>query len=130
MPTPNAGDVIAGYLKLREQREELSKRHKEEMAPINEKMGKLEIYMLDLLNKASVDSMAFKGVGTMFKKNVQSVTVEEWADTLAWIQAQNAWEFLERRVSKTVVQEYTESTGEVPPGIKVTNDVVVQVRKG
>ena len=43
MPTPNAGDVIAGYLKLREQREELSKRHKEEMAPINEKMGKLEI---------------------------------------------------------------------------------------
>jgi len=125
-----AGEVITAYLTLREQKDELSKKHKEEMAPINQKMEKLEVFMLSLLNTANVDSMAFKGVGTMFKKNVQSVTVEEWADTLAWIQHNHAWEFLERRVSKTVVQEYSEATGEVPPGIKVVNDTVVQVRKG
>lgn len=129
MPAPNAGDVIAAYLKLREEKTRLADEHKEEMAPLNEKMGKLENYMLSLLNAASVDSMAFKGVGTMFKKNVQSVTVEEWDATLAWIRGGEHWEFLERRVSKTVVQEYSEASGEIPPGIKVTNDVVVQVRK-
>lgn len=129
MPTPSAGDVIAAYLKLREQKAEIADRHKEEMAPFNEKAQKLEVYMLNLLNQAGVDSMAFKGVGTMFKKNVQSVTVQEWDATLAWIKTQGAWEFLERRVSKTVVQEYSEAHGEVPPGIQVTNDVVVQVRK-
>jgi hypothetical protein len=129
MASPSPGDIIAAYLKLRQQKQEVAKRHSEEMAPYNDKILKLEAYMLNLLNVNNVTSMAFKGVGTMFKKNVQSVTVEEWPDTLAWIQANNAWEFLERRVSKTVVQEYTESTGEVPPGIKVTNDTVVQVRK-
>lgn len=129
MSAPSAGDVIAAFLKLRRQKEEIAARHKEEMAPINDKMGKLETYMLNLLNQAGVDSMAFKGVGTMFKKNVQSVTVAEWDATLAWIRANEAWEFLERRVSKTVVQEYSEARGEVPPGINVTNDVVVQVRK-
>lgn len=126
----NAGDVIAGYLKLRELKQEISDRHKAELAPVNEKMQKLEVYMLNLLNQASVDSMAFKGVGTMFKKNVQSVTVAEWDATLAWIKAHEAWEFLEHRVSKTVVQEYSEANGEVPPGIAVTTETVVQVRKG
>jgi hypothetical protein len=125
----SAGQVIAAYLKLRQQKDKLYEKQKSEMAPLNEKMDKLESYMLALLNKANVDSMAFKGVGTMFKKNVQSVTVEEWEATLDWIRSQNAWEFLERRVSKTVVQEYSEAHGEVPPGVKVTNDTVVQVRK-
>lgn len=130
MSAPSAGDVIAAYLKLREQKGDLADRHKEEMAPVHEKMIKLEAFMLSILNTASVDSMAFKGVGTMFKKTVTSVTTEEWDATLAWIRTQNAWEFLEHRVSKTVVQEFIEATGEIPPGVKVTQDTVVQVRKG
>lgn len=125
----SAGDVIAAYLKLREQKTEMADRHKDEMAPVNEKMTKLETFMLDLLNKANVDSMAFKGVGTMFKKDTTSVTAEEWDATLQWIRDNNAWEFLERRVSKTVVMEYAEQNGEYPPGLKVTNATVVQVRK-
>lgn len=125
----SAGDVIVAYLKLRDEKAKLADKHKDEMAPFNEKMTKLENYMLDLLNKAGVDSMAFKGVGTMFKKETTSVTAEEWNATLDWIKANNAWEFLERRVSKTVVMEYAEANGEYPPGLKVTNATVVQVRK-
>lgn len=126
---PAAGQVIEAYLQLRALKEGLSNKHKDEMAPVNLKMEKLENYMLSLLNSANVDSMAFKGVGTMFKKDVQSVTVAEWDATLQWIKDNNAWEFLERRVSKTVVNEYAEANGEVPPGIAVTNTTVVQVRK-
>lgn len=125
----SAGDVIAAYLKLREQKAAMADRHKDEMAPLNEKVTKLEAFMLDLLNKAGVDSMAFKGVGTMFKKEATSVTAEEWDATLDWIKANNAWEFLERRVSKTVAMEYAEAHGEYPPGLKVTIATVVQVRK-
>jgi hypothetical protein len=126
---PSAGQVIEAYLTLREQKTALAALQKEEMAPINEKMTKLETYMLDLLNKANVDSMAFKGVGTMFKKMTSSVTVEEWDATLDWIRTNEVWELLERRVSKTVAQEYADSHGEYPPGLKVVTDVVVQVRK-
>lgn len=126
----SAGDVIAAYLQLREQRDGVVKRHKEELAPFNDKMTKLETFMLDLLNKAGVDSMAFKGVGTMFKKTTQSTKVADWDAVLGWIRANEAWEFLERRVAKSVVQEYSESTGSIPPGVEVTTDTVVQIRKG
>lgn len=130
MSDPKPGEVIAAYLKFRQLKEKMADRHKEEMAPINNSMMKLEAFMLDTLNKASVDSMAFKGVGTMFKKTVSSCKVQEWDAILAWIRAHEAWEFLEHRVSKTVVQEYSEANGEIPPGVEVTFDTVVQVRKG
>jgi hypothetical protein len=37
--------VIEGYLALRTQKEELAKKHKEEMEPLNTKMDKLENYL-------------------------------------------------------------------------------------
>lgn len=130
MSTPTPGAVIEAYLKLRRQKEELADRHKDEMAPIAASMTKLEAFMLNTLNMSNVDSMAFKGVGTMFKKTVSSCKVAEWDAILAWIRDKEAWEFLEHRVSKTVVQEYSEQTGELPPGVEMTFDTVVQVRKG
>lgn len=123
------GDVIAAYLKLRAQKDEIKDRHKEELAPYNTKIEKLEAWMLSCLNTANVDSMAFKGVGTMFKQHVNSVTVENWSDTLAWIKETEAWEVLEQRVSKTVVNDYIEQHGTIPPGVKVTSDIEVRVRK-
>jgi hypothetical protein len=128
--TPTPGAVIAGYLALRKAKDDIKNRHKDELAPINDKIEKLEAFMLNVLNSAKVDSMAFKGVGTMFKQTVTSVTVENWSDTLAWIQEHGAWELLEQRVSKTVIQDYAEhNEGMVPPGVKLTQDVEVRVRK-
>lgn len=123
------GDVIKAYLALRKTKDEIKDRHKDELAPYNQKIEKLEAWMLDTLNKASVDSMAFKGVGTMFKQTVTSVTVENWSDTLAFIQENALWELLEQRVSKTVCNDYVEAHGIVPPGVKVTQDTEVRVRK-
>lgn len=123
------GDVIRAYLALRKQKDEIKDRHKDELAPINHKVEALENWMLNALNTASVDSMAFKGVGTMFKQVVTSVTVENWSDTLAWIKENELWDLLEQRVSKTVCNDYVEAHGIVPPGVKVTQDTEVRVRK-
>jgi hypothetical protein len=130
MSGPSPGDVIAGYLKLREQKEALADKHREEMAPISSRMTQLENFMLKLLQDANLSSMAFKGVGTMFKKETSSCKVQEWDAILDWIRANEAWEFLEKRVSKTVVEEYSQAHGELPPGVEVSFTTVVQVRKG
>lgn len=127
MATP--GEVIAGYLKLRAKKDEIKDRHKDELAPINAQIDKLEAWMLNALNSANVDSMAFKGVGTMFKQLNTSVTVEDWDATLAWVRETEAWEVLEKRVSKTVVQDYIEQHEVIPPGVKITQDTEVRVRK-
>lgn len=122
--------VIAGVVILRDRIDALKKSHKEQLAPLNDQMMKLEAYLQLELNKQGVSSIAAKGVGTAFLQNVTSVTTEDWDATLQWIREHNLYEFLEKRVSKTVVQDYMESHGEVPPGINVRTEVEVRIRRG
>jgi hypothetical protein len=122
--------VITGVIALRDQIDAKKQEHKGELAPLNEKMAKLEAYLQSQLQLSGSTSVSAKGVGTAYLQSVVSVTVEDWAATLEWIKRTDAWEFLERRVSKTVVQEYMESQGEVPPGVKTSSEVEVRVRRG
>jgi hypothetical protein len=55
--------------------------------------------------------------------------VADWDACFDWIKKTQAWEFLERRVSKSTVKDYMEAHGEVPPGISVNSELVVRVRK-
>jgi hypothetical protein len=122
--------VITGVITLRDQIDALKQEHKAQLAPLNEKMAKLEAYLQSQLQLSGSTSVSAKGVGTAYLQSVVSVTVEDWQATLDWIKTTEAWEFLERRVSKTVVQEYMESQGQVPPGVKTSTEVEVRVRRG
>lgn len=122
--------VISGVITVRDQIDALKKQQKEALAPLNDKLAKLEAYLQMQLTAQGMTSLAAKGVGTAYLQNVTSCTVEDWEATLGWIKTTDAWEFLERRVSKTVVQEYMESQGEVPPGVNVRTEIEVRVRRG
>ena len=125
----NIDDVIRGYVKLRDEKEELEKRHKEELAPVREKMQKIEAWLQDQLQEQGLTN--FKGEsGTAFLQEVSSATVADWDETLKFIRENEAWELLERRVSKTVVQDYLESHDDVPPGVAYKRETVVRVRRG
>lgn len=120
--------VIAAYLKLRQHKDEVSKRHKEELAPVNDQLNKLMAWTHGQLNSqgqknARVDS------GTAFLQTDTSVTVQDWDTVIAFIKEHGLFELLERRVSKGVVQEYIESTGEIPPGVKVVSEISCHIRK-
>lgn len=125
----NIDDVIGAYVALRDLIDETTKRHKEELAPHREKMAKIEAWLQNQLQTQGLQN--FKGKsGTAFLKNVTGATVADWDATLPFIRDNNLWEMLERRVSKSVVEDYIEAHGEVPPGVNFTNETVVQVRRG
>jgi hypothetical protein len=120
--------VIAAYIHLREEKDKLSKKQKEEMAPLTDKMNKLLAWTHQQLQSqgqknARVDS------GTAFLQTDISVTVEDWDAVWNFVVSNGLKALLERRVSKGVVQEYIESTGEVPPGVKVTSEISCHIRK-
>lgn len=120
--------VIAAYLQLREERDKLVKKQKEELAKYTDKMNKLMAWTHQKLQSegqknARVDS------GTAFLQTDVSVTVEDWDQIWDFVIQNNLKAMLERRVSKGVVQEYIESTGEVPPGVKVTSEISCHIRK-
>lgn len=120
--------VIAAYLHLRTEKEKMAKRHKEEMAPLNDQMNKLLAWTHQQLQSqgqknARVDS------GTAFLQTDTSATVIDWDQLWEFVIQKDMRSMLERRVSKGVVQEYIESTGEIPPGVKVTSEISCHIRK-
>lgn len=122
-------DVIAGYIKTRNTIDEIKEAHSMQLAPYKAAIEKMESYLLNFLNVSGGSSFQAKGIGTVFKQDVVSCSVKDWDATLAWIKANSAWEFLERRVSKSVVQEFAASQGQVPPGVDITTTIEVRVRK-
>jgi hypothetical protein len=120
--------IIQAYIKLRAARDELKKKQSAEMAPINENMFKLQNYLQKLLQESGQTS-AKTASGTAFLQTDTSVAIEDWEGILAFIKANNLWAVLEKRVSKSVVTDYIESTGEVPPGLKISREISCHIRK-
>jgi len=128
MAKPKVDDVIAAYVTLRDKKKGVEARHKEELAPLKEQMFKLENWLHRELLAQGVSSFKTK-LGTAFVQKNTSMSVADWEETLPFIKEHDLWDFLEARVSKSAVQDYIESTKQVPPGISIRVEEVVRIRR-
>lgn len=120
--------AVEGYRKLRDHKEKIQKRHKEELAPINEKLATLENWMLAHLNLINAKSVKTNH-GTVYISRHTSSKVVDWDATLQHIIDNELWHMLERRVSRNAVEEYVESQGTNPPGVQMETESRVNVRR-
>ena len=120
--------AVHAYVRLRDKVKEIKARQSEELAPYNEKMRTLENWMHSKLHDAEVKSMR-TDAGTVFVQTNTKVKVTDWADALEFVRAGEHWDFLEARVSKNAVEDYIESTGDVPPGVHIDSEEVVRIRR-
>lgn len=127
---PSVDKVIAAYIKLRDTKDEVKRKHSAELAPINDQMMKLEAFLQSELQKAGLTQFKAAGVGVAFIKTDTSATVEDRDAFFDFVKTNGKWELLDARCSKSVVQEYVEAHGEIPPGIKFQQEQVVQIRRG
>ena len=124
----NIETVVGAYRKLRDIKDDIKKKHSEELAPINSKLNTIEIWLLETLNKLGINS-AKTNNGTAYKATINRTKVVDWPATLKFIQEHDLWHMLEQRVSKSAVEEYVESEGSAPPGVEVNSEVRVNVRR-
>lgn len=125
----DVNEVIAAYIKLRDARDEMKKQHAEQLLPITSRMEKVEAWLQTHLVNQGVESV--KGAaGTAFLKQVTSATLEDGEAFFEHVKASGQWELLERRCSKSVVEDYVSQHGEPPPGVKWSATQVCQVRRG
>lgn len=128
MTDMNMDRAVETYIKLRDAKDKIRDRHKDELKPVGDAMLKLEGWMQNQLLAAGGQNMKTPH-GTAYLKDVESVTVKDWAATLEWIKENGEFDFLEARVSKSATRDFLESTGELPPGVAMTRTVVTQVRR-
>lgn len=126
--TVTVDSVIKTYMKLRSEKEAIEAEVKEQVSGIKGKMEKLEAW---LKAKADADGVtSFKTEhGTAFLTTTDFANVADWDAVLNFIKTEEAYDLLEKRVSKAAVRGYIDSMKEVPAGINYGTKLDINVRK-
>lgn len=120
--------VVGTYLKLRRRKEAIENEAKEKVAELRASMTKLESWLMQKADDEGVTS--FKtSFGTAFVTSTDFANVADWDAVLAFIKAHEAFDMLERRVSKTAVRSHMEETGDVPPGVTYGTKLSISIRR-
>jgi len=126
--TVNIDDVVATYMKLRSQKEAIEAEVKDRVAGIKAKMEKLEAWIKEQADMQGVTSFKTKH-GTAFLTTTDYANVADWDAVLNFIRTQEAFDMLEKRISKLAVRGYIEANKAVPPGVNYGTKLEVNIRK-
>jgi hypothetical protein len=120
--------VVATYMKLRSQKESIEAEVKDRVSTIKAKMEKLEAWIKEQADAQGVTSFKTKH-GTAFLTTTDYANVADWDAVLDFIRTQEAFDMLEKRISKIAVRGYIEANKAVPPGVNYGTKLEVNIRK-
>ena len=126
--TVNVDDVVATYMKLRSQKEAIEAEVKDRVSTIKAKMEKLEAWIKEQADTQGVTSFKTKH-GTAFLTTTDYANVGDWDAVLGFIRENEAFDMLEKRISKIAVRGYIEANKAVPPGVNYGTKLEVNIRK-
>jgi hypothetical protein len=126
--TVQVDDVVATYMKLRSQKESMEAEVKDRVSTIKAKMEKLEAWIKEQADIQGVRSFKTKH-GTAFLTTTDYANVGDWDAVLDFIRTQEAFDMLEKRISKIAVRGYIEANKAVPPGVNYGTKLEVNIRK-
>lgn len=121
--------LVEEYIKLRD-----AKKHSEDAVKeflrknYDERMEYLEATLLDMLNKAGLDSFA-SPAGTAYKKLSTSVTVADQREFRRHVIGSEEWDLIDWRANKTAVNDLVEKGEPLPPGVNRTGFYTVGIRR-
>lgn len=120
--------VVATYMKLRSKKDAIEAQVKAEVDGIKQQMEKIEAWIKEQADAQGVTSFKTNH-GTAFLTTVDYANVADWDAVLNYILENEAFDMLEKRISKTAVRGYIESTKTVPPGVNYGTKLEVNIRK-
>ena len=120
--------VVGTYVKLRRKREALEATVKADVDEIKAKMAKLEAWLMQRADEDGVTSFKTPA-GTAFVTTTDFANVADWDAVLKFIRDNDAFDMLEKRVSKAAVRSQLDETGSVPLGITYGTKIGINIRK-
>jgi hypothetical protein len=122
-------EAVEIYIKLRDKKAQMKAEFDAKVAPINEKMDKLEAQLLDVFNKTGMDSVKTE-FGTAYSTTRTTASIADREVFMEHVKSNEDWGLLEVRVSKTAVEQYREQhDDDLPPGVNIREERVVNVRR-
>lgn len=117
------------FIALRDRRARRKADYNVDDAGDKDKQANIEVEFLKRFNERGIDNVSSNGVGTAYRSTRASATVADWDTLLDFIKEDGAWEMLERRVSKSAVEQYRDANDDLPPGINWSETQVINFRR-
>lgn len=124
--------VIAAYIKTRDAIEAEKKTYEEKVAKLKASQLKKEEWLTKQMDALGTTSMKKTGIGIAFFKTRTSATLADATQFVDWVNEDWAARnhFLEKRVSKTAVDEAVADGKTPPPGTNYVTTRVIQINRG
>lgn len=119
---------VGQYVKLRDKIKELDGEHKTRMEPYREMLEQLGNVLLKHLNDVNVESVRAES-GTFFKTTKKTASLEDPEAFMRFVIENQCFDMLDRKANVTAVDEYIETNNALPPGVKFSARVEVNVRR-
>jgi len=121
-------ELVKVYIALRDRRAKRKAAFEEEDAPDNDKMEKIEGILLRRMQESGQESVR-TAAGTAYKTTKHYTSVADWDAFLDFVKRNDAWEMLTRGVNKTAVEQFKAANEDIPPGVSLRSEVVVNFRR-
>jgi phage host-nuclease inhibitor protein Gam len=122
-------EAVRLYIQLRDKKAEMKAEFDASIAPLNDKMEKLEAKLLDVFNKTGMDSVKTEH-GTAYTAVRTTASVADREAFMEFVKANEEWSLLEVRASKTAIEQFRDSNNdELPPGVNIRSERVVNIRR-
>lgn len=122
-------EAVSLYIQMRDKKAQMKAEFDAQVAPLQEKMDKLEAKLLEVFNQTGLDSVKTE-FGTAYSIVRTTASVADRESFMDYVKANEEWALLEVRVSKTAVDQYRSANdNELPPGINIREERVVNVRR-
>jgi nanoRNase/pAp phosphatase (c-di-AMP/oligoRNAs hydrolase) len=120
--------IVERYVQLRDKKAEMKAAYEASVADLTAAMDRLESAILQTLNEQGVESVR-TAHGTAMKIRSTSATVADWDSLLGFIQGNERWDMLEKRVSKTAVEQFRAANDDLPPGVNYKEAITIGIRR-
>jgi len=122
-------DLVQKYIQLREAKAQLKAEYDAKVAPVDAVLDKIEGALLAKFNELGVSSVKTE-FGTAYTSVRSSATLADWDVFREFCsQQEDPYAFVERRVSKTAVEEFRNANADLPPGVNWSETRVVNFRR-
>jgi hypothetical protein len=122
-------DAVSLYIQLRDKKAQMKAEYDAAVAPVQEKMDKLEAKLLDVFNQTGMDSVKTE-FGTAYATVRSTASVADRDAFMEFVKAHEEWSLLEVRAAKSAIEQFRSANdNELPPGINLREERVVNIRR-
>jgi len=128
-PKVSAEELAKIYIKIRNAKEAVVEKHKQELAEYNEQLEAISEEMLELCKEQNASSIR-TGEGTIIRKVTTRYATTDWDSLYKFIKEHDAYGLLEQRLHQTNTKQFLEEHPDLlPPGLWSDNKYTIVVRR-